>query len=100
MKSRTVTFAAAMALLLALAVPFQLAAQSHYSVVELGELGGTAGSANGINDRGWITGADNLPGDLTSMATLWANGATIPLGNLRGPNTPLASPATTTNVVT
>ena len=28
--------------------------ESNYSVVELGELGGTAGSANGINDRGWV----------------------------------------------
>lgn len=92
MESRTVTFAVAMALLLALPVPFQLAAQSHYSVVELGELGGTAGSANGINDRGWITGADNLPGDLTSMATLWVDGATIPLGNLGGPNSAIAWP--------
>src|SRR6266536_3601510 len=41
---------------IALAAPIHLAAQSHYGVVELGELGGTAGSANGINDRGWITG--------------------------------------------
>src|SRR5437667_1298068 len=85
MKSRTVTLAAVMALLLAIAAPVQLAAQSHYSVVELGELGGTSGSANGINDRGWITGADNLAGDLTSMATLWMNGSTIPLS----PNDPV-----------
>src|SRR6266567_8978658 len=99
MKSRTVTFAAVMALLLALAAPVQLAAQSHYSVVELGELGGTAGSANGINDRGWITGADNLPGDLTSMATLWVNGSTIPLGNLGGPNSAVAWPVKSDNGV-
>ena len=44
----------AMTLFVALAVPVRLAAQSNYSVVELGELGGTAGSANGINDLGWV----------------------------------------------
>src|SRR3989441_7790818 len=98
MKSRTVTLAAAMAFL-ALAAPVQLAAQSHYSVVELGELGGTSGSANGINYRGWITGADNLPGDLTSMATLWVNGSTIPLGNLGGPNSAVAWPVKNNNGV-
>ena len=72
----------AMTLFVALAVPVRLAAQSNYSVVELGELGGTAGSANGINDRGWVTGTDNLAGDLTSVATLWLNGSAIPLGTL------------------
>src|SRR5256885_4008101 len=99
MKSRTVTLAAVMALLLAIAAPVQLAAQSHYSVVELGELGGTAGSANGINDRGWITGADNLTGDVTSMATLWVNGSTIPLGTLGGPNSAVAWPVKNNNGV-
>jgi len=74
----------AMILFTAIVLPLQLAAQSHYSVVELSELGGTSGSANGINDRGWITGADNLPGDLTSLASLWVNGSTIPLGTLGG----------------
>src|SRR6266705_3705911 len=99
MKSRTLTFAAVMALLLALAAPVQLAAQSHYSVVELGELGGTAGSANGINDRGWVTGTDNLAGDLTSVATLWLNGSAIPLGTLGGPNSTVAWPVKNNNGV-
>jgi len=88
-----------MILLAALVAPVHLSAQSHYSVVELGELGGTAGSANGINDRGWVTGADNLPGDLTSMATLWVNGSTIPLGNLGGPNSAVAWPVKNNNGV-
>ena len=72
MKSRMLTYMTAI-LFVALAVPVRLAAQSNYSVVELGELGGTAGSANGINDRDWITGTDNLPGDFTTIATLWVN---------------------------
>ena len=77
MLSRISTCLGALILFIAIALPVHLAAQSHYGVVELGELGGTAGSANGINDRGWISGADNLTGDVTSMATLWVNGSTI-----------------------
>ena len=75
------------------------AAQTNYSVVELGELGGTAGSANGINERGWITGTDNLPGNLTTAATLWVNGSTVPLGNLGGPNSAVAWPVKSNNGV-
>ncbi len=98
MKSRMLTYMTAI-LFVALAVPVRLAAQSNYSVVELGEFGGTAGSANGINDRDWITGTDNLPGDLTTVATLWVNGSTIPLGNLGGPNSAVAWPVKNNNGV-
>ena len=90
-------FTTAVLVMLALTLP--LAAQSHYSVVKLGELGGNAGSANGINNRGWITGADNLSGNSTSMATLWLNGATIPLGTLGGANSAVAWPVKNNNGV-
>ena len=99
MKSRTLTFATAVTILLALLGPIGLAAQSNYSVIELSGLGGTAGSANGINDRGWVTGANNLAGDVTSMATLWVNGLTIPLGTLGGPNSAVAWPVKSNNGV-
>jgi len=90
----------AMTLLAATAMPIRLAAQSKYHVVELGELGGTAGSANGINNRGWITGSDNLAGDATSVATLWRHGTTIPLGTLGGgPNSAVAWPVKNNNGV-
>ena len=75
MQSRILTCMTAMTLFVALAAPVRLAAQTNYSVVELSELGGTSGGANGINDRGWVTGTDNLPGDLTTVATLWVNGS-------------------------
>ena len=101
MKSRKIlTCMTAMTLFVALAVPIRLAAQTNYSVVELAGLGGTSGGANGINDRGWITGANNLPGDLTSMATLWVNGSAIPLGTLSGgPNSAVAWPVKSNNGV-
>jgi len=100
-KSRKIlTCMTAMTLFVALAVPIRLAAQTNYSVVELAGLGGTSGGANGINDRGWITGANNLPGDLTSMATLWVNGSAIPLGTLSGgPNSAVAWPVKSNNGV-
>jgi probable HAF family extracellular repeat protein len=71
--------------------PDRLAAQSqteqsknppHYSVSVLDTLGGTQGAAYGINNRGWVTGADNLPGDETEHAVLWRNGAITDLGPL------------------
>jgi probable HAF family extracellular repeat protein len=100
MQSRMIlTCMTAMTLFCALAMPIRLAAQTDYSVVELGELGGTAGGANGINDRGWVTGADNLAGDLTSVASLWVNGSTIPLGTLGGPNSAVAWPVKNNNGV-
>jgi probable HAF family extracellular repeat protein len=99
MRSQALTCMTVMTLFVALAVPVPLAAQSNYSVVELGELGGTSGSANGINDRGWITGTDNLPGDLTTVATLWVNGSTVPLGNLGGANSAAAWPVKSNNGV-
>ena len=99
MKSRILTYMTVMTLFAALSTPVRLAAQSNYSVVELGELGGTAGSANGINDRGWITGTDNLPGDLTTVATLWVNGSAVPLSNLGGPNSAVAWPVKSNNGV-
>lgn len=91
MKSRLLICAIAISFF-ALA-PARFAAQANYSVVELGELGGTSGSANGINNRGWVTGTDNLAGDLTSVATLWLKGSAIPLGTLEnGPNSAVAWP--------
>src|SRR6266849_10812366 len=100
MKPRTLTCMTAITLFVAMAAPVRLVAQSNYSVVELGERGGTAGSANGINDRGWITGTDNLAGDLTTVATLWLNGKAIPLGTLNGgPNSAVAWPVKNNNGV-
>src|SRR5260370_31680865 len=72
----------------------------HYQVGILGTLGGTAGAANGINNRCWITGVYNLPGDLTTAATLWVQVQTIPLGTLSGgPNSAVAWPVKNNNGV-
>ncbi len=100
MRSRMIlTCMTAMALFSALAIPLRLAAQTNYSVVELAGLGGNAGGANGINDRGWVTGADNLPGDEFSNAVLWLNGSLTNLGTLGGPNSAVAWPVKSNNGV-
>jgi len=91
-------FSSAISIFILLASPFLLTAQSNYRVQTLGELGGTSASANGISDRGWITGAANLPGDANSMAALWLNGTAIPLGTLEnGPNSAVAWPVKANN---
>ena len=82
-------------LALALILPSGLTAQQHtsYLVVELGALGGTASGASAINNRGWVMGAANLPGDMTEHATLWIYGKTHDLGTLGGPNSAVPWPA-------
>src|ERR1700735_2661324 len=92
------TYITAMILVGALAVPIRSAGQGQsepgqqpkYAIVRLGALGGTTGAANSINNRGWVMGAANLPGNTTEHATLWLYGKTIDLGTLGGPNSSVA----------
>ena len=55
-------------------------------MTDLGTQGGTVSFAMGINDKGWISGFSNLPGDSQQHATLWRNGVSTDLGTLGGPN--------------
>jgi probable HAF family extracellular repeat protein len=64
-----------------------------YAVTELSTLGGTVGAADSINDKGWVAGFANLPGDRTEHAVLWVNGQVIDLGSLGGPNSSVGFPA-------
>jgi probable HAF family extracellular repeat protein len=92
------TYITAMILVGALAVPIRSAGQGQsepgqqpkYAIVRLGALGGTTSAANAINNRGWVMGAANLPGNTTEHATLWIFGETIDLGTLGGPNSAVA----------
>jgi probable HAF family extracellular repeat protein len=60
--------------------------QTQYVVQDLGTLGGTAGVAEGISDRGWVVGSANLPGDQNGHAFLWRGGVMTDLGTLGGLN--------------
>ena len=79
MKSRTLTLLTAALLFAALAVPVRVVAQQ-YTVTDLGTLGGTFSSGEGISGRGWVDGFATLPGDTISHAFLWRNGAVTDLG--------------------
>ena len=63
-----------------------------YRVTNLPSLGGTVSRGNSINDRGWIAGYSNLPGDQSRHAALWLGGSIFDLGTLGGPNSSVAWP--------
>jgi probable HAF family extracellular repeat protein len=89
---RPISAAAAIAILL---ISLDLHAQNvppgtgqiHYSVINLGTLGGTESNGfGGVNNRGWVTGDANLAGDQNEHAVLWRYGVITDLGTLGGPN--------------
>ena len=88
--SKISMFAAGVAMLAALAIaPVQVNSQSTqttYKIVPLPTLGGVSGAGNGINDRGWITGAADETGDTVSHAALWVGSQITDLGALGGPS--------------
>ena len=86
MNVRTWKYASGLTLLLAVILPFQLAAQTKYVVKDLATLGGTGAVAEGISDRGWVVGSANLSGDQNGHAFLWRDGIMTDLGTLGGQN--------------
>jgi probable HAF family extracellular repeat protein len=67
--------------------------QSEYQVTNLSSLGGTSSGGNSINNRSWVAGFSNLPGDETTHATLWPPYASnVDLGTLGGLNSNVAWP--------
>lgn len=65
---------------------------SHYYVIRLGTLGGSASSANSVNDLGWIGGLSKIGGNAAIHAALWLKGRKVNLGTLGGPNSALGWP--------
>jgi probable HAF family extracellular repeat protein len=92
MKFEFPTCTATIALLAALAIqaPAQEVQQRrqlpHYTISDLGTLGGTFSQANGINNRGLATGFSTPPGNAVLHAFRWQNGMMTDLGTLGGPN--------------
>ena len=66
----------------------------HYTVIDLGTLGGTFSGATGVNNKGWVDGFSTLPGETCTPPTsgcdehafLWRDGVMTDLGALGGPN--------------
>jgi len=93
MKSRALILVT-MTLFAALAITASMDAQEQkiekpqqYTFTDLGTLGGPTSTANGINNKGWVTGVSDLPGGTTVHGFLWQEGSTMKdLGTLGGPN--------------
>jgi probable HAF family extracellular repeat protein len=75
-------------LLLGTRVAAQASRPQHYTVAQLGSLGGTSFLSGDmtINDRSWVDSASNLPGDMNHHAFVWIRGQMTDLGTLGGPN--------------
>jgi probable HAF family extracellular repeat protein len=106
MKLRILTYMTVITAFFALTVASRLAAQEksnkktvHYTVVNLGTLGGTQGGANSINNRGWVAGVANQADDQTARATLWRDGEPKDLGTLGGTNSAVSWPVKNTRGV-
>lgn len=53
-------------------------------MIDLGSFGGTQAGVNGLNSRGQVVGASDLPGDATFHPFLWDRGKLKDLGTLGG----------------
>lgn len=67
-----------------------------YRITHLPSLGGSSSVGNSINDRGWVAGRSNLPGNQSRHAVLWRDGAALDLGTLGGPNSNIVWPVKNT----
>lgn len=66
---------------------------SHYTVTDLGTLGGTFSYAGGLSNSGFVEGYAFVTGDTAKHASLWRHGKVIDLGTLGGTSsTALARP--------
>jgi probable HAF family extracellular repeat protein len=65
---------------------------SKYNVTELPTLGGTVGAAFSVDNKGWVAGVANLPGDRQEHAVLWVNDTVADLSTLGGPNSAIGFP--------
>ena len=90
MKFRILTCATLIALLALLALPTRCLAKEqklpHYTVIDLGTLGGTFSVAFGINNRGAVVGDSTLSGDTILRGFFWQKGSMTDLGTLGGLN--------------
>jgi probable HAF family extracellular repeat protein len=63
-----------------------------YRIAVLPSLGGASSAGFSVNDRGWVAGRSNLPGNQSRHAMLWRNGVVTDLGTLGGPNSAVLWP--------
>lgn len=66
--------------------------QTRYTLTVLPSLGGASSAGESINNRGWVAGRSNLPGNQSRHATLWRDGVLTDLDTLGGPNSAVLWP--------
>lgn len=66
--------------------------QTHYTITDLGTLGGTASTAYGLNATGRVAGAANLPAGNQHAFLTGIGGTKFDLGTLGGPNSEASGP--------
>jgi probable HAF family extracellular repeat protein len=92
MKSRSLFTASRVFVLTLLAMMVALAGQAqqfnlpHYTVTDLGTLGGGFSLAYGINNKGQVAGFSTLSGNTAGHSFVFENGLMTDLGTLGGPN--------------
>lgn len=81
MKSRTMIYITTITLFVSLLVSVRVAAQQQegkefprYTLIDLGTLGGTSSSGEGINNNRWVSGFSLLKGDNITHAFVWRDG--------------------------
>lgn len=73
--------------------PFASDTRVSYTIKILRGIGGTASSANGVNNRGWITGWSTLSGSMNpEHEMLWVGKRKFDFGTLGGPSSDSAFP--------
>ncbi len=64
-----------------------VSAPPHYTVTNLGTLGGSASNGyGGVTNNGWVSGDSNLTGNATEHAFVWRNDVMTDLGTVGGLN--------------
>jgi probable HAF family extracellular repeat protein len=58
----------------------------HFTITDLGTLGGSFSLAYAVNNKGQVDGFSTLPGDAVFHSFVYENGRMIDLGTLGGPN--------------
>ena len=75
----------------------QAAAEPRYRIELLPTLGGRLNRPSGVNNRGWVAGFVNQPGNATRHAALWRQSVLTDLGTLGGPNSNVQWPGLSEN---